>query len=375
MELSGKVVEVVKSLEKPSEPLQPIRPFQPLQPLTHAEHPLRVELEELIDGVIKNVELRMENADWVRDPVLKKRFRTIVSARLRDVRDAAETKEMLMRSVKVGGLGITPPAPPLTLKGGTGGVADAVVEIIEKAFGEFQTKWKTVEENKRQEWLKKQQERAGGDENRLKKEEADLEARYRKLAGQQAIAAKPARAVEPASPVTAQTARQPQTVSRTASLSIPPKAQIPISRPSTMPPAQISQPVALPPKSYPSPPRPSGKITDVRPAPKLLGPLEELSSLTLKDFRRLGTAPQEAVQKISSKIEFLGRESLTRKMQGIAAWQKSPLYQQYSSIMRQSLKDRTSPEATLARFAGQGQETLTKEEWYAIMELNQKLRF
>jgi len=138
----------------------------------------------------------------------------------------------------------------------------------------------------------------------------------------------------------------------------------------------ISPPQPRAPKPYIPTPKPPQKITDIRPAPKQLGPVEEIGSLTLEDFRRIpGNTSHERVANIISKIDFLGKESLARKMKGIEAWRISPLNQLYFQVVQASLGERISPEAVLKKWGEAGKQTLTEDEFHAIMELNQKLRF
>ena len=120
-----------------------------------------------------------------------------------------------------------------------------------------------------------------------------------------------------------------------------------------------------------APPPPVGKITDVRSVPKALGPIEELGTITIEDLRRLpGANIAEKTQKIAGKIELLGRESLVRKSQGLEAWKRSPLNQLYGKVVHETIVRRISPEEFLKQAP-----LLTAEEFHAIMELNQKLRF
>lgn len=45
----------------------------------------------------------------------------------------------------------------------------------------------------------------------------------------------------------------------------------------------------------------------------LTGPVEELQSLTLATFRRLGNSPTEQADKLLEKINLLERDSVTKK--------------------------------------------------------------
>ena len=124
----------------------------------------------------------------------------------------------------------------------------------------------------------------------------------------------------------------------------------------------------------PLPPKPPGKVTDIKPVPKLIGPLEELKSLTLVDFRRLGTSPEEATAKVVAKITFLKQESIMRGTSAVDAWRSSPLNQLYLQVLNEALIGGVSPETVLTRSQG-GTSVLTLNEFHAIMELNKKLRF
>ncbi|OGL93144.1 hypothetical protein A3H11_00215 [Candidatus Uhrbacteria bacterium RIFCSPLOWO2_12_FULL_47_10] len=296
-------------------------------PVSHEEHPLRVELEEVIDRVIENVkaELRVAPAAEAQlfggDSLLQKRFRTIVSSRLRDVRDTLETREMLNRNKRIGGLEISE--------------LDVirVMKIIEKAFGEFQGKWKALEAKRIEEWKKKQAEDAGRrDEESRKKEEQELEERYSRLTGgiyksQLPISKQIPIPKEIPKPKVEIPKKEPQVnavkniVRDQVTAAGATRDQVTTMK-TVLPPATPSSTT-----SYILRSTPSSKVTDVRMAPKFVGPIEELAILTLEDFRRLAGTSQERAQKIVSKIEFLQKESIVRRAQGIEAWRKSPLNQ------------------------------------------------
>ncbi|MDO8505883.1 MAG: hypothetical protein Q7S48_04890 [bacterium] len=379
--------------------------------VSHSEHPLRIELEELIDQVVQKCvasgfipdmggtpdaseqsSVRGRQGAALQDrESLQKRFRTIVSARLRDVRDSSETREMLMRAQKVGGMGLPPPPPsPLNPPSGrgeklrTGGeIVDLIIEIIEKAFKEFKAKWKDQEEKKRIALREKQtQERSEREGQKVKQEEEGLEERYNRLTGGNSKPALPAgRSKEVA---TAPPAGGSLAMTKSKALPPPPPLQstqvAPLAKPKPVILAASKQ--VVPQKSFvPSVEQSSvslrsGKVTDIRSAPKLVGPIEEIGSLRLEDFRRFPEPDAQArAQKIIEKIELLGKESLVRRSQGLEAWRSSPLNQLYGQILGTALSKRSSPQVILEELATAGKTTLTLDEFRAIMELNQKLRF
>ena len=122
----------------------------------------------------------------------------------------------------------------------------------------------------------------------------------------------------------------------------------------------------------------TGKIRmdDVKFTPKTLTPVDELATISLKKFRYLGSTAAERAQKIKEKIDLLSEYGYSKRLQGINAWRHSPLNSLYLKIGQLSI-DRGQPaEQILAEAAQQGEEdTLTLDEFKAILTLNQQLRF
>jgi len=111
------------------------------------------------------------------------------------------------------------------------------------------------------------------------------------------------------------------------------------------------------------------KVEDVAYTPKLFTPVDELSSLSLQDFRRLAKDPVSAAQKILDKIDLLAQESMQKRGQGVAALKSSALYNAYSKIMNQSMME-GRPFAQVVS----GQDNITMPEFEAIMDLNRRLK-
>ena len=121
--------------------------------------------------------------------------------------------------------------------------------------------------------------------------------------------------------------------------------------------------------------QPKPTVSDVMSSPRrLTGPVEELGSLTLQDFRRLSKSPQEAILKIRDKLDLLKDESFESKVAGIRAWRNSVVNRLYLDALRQSLVGRPVNEVLSEMAKGNG-EALTKPEFDVLMELNRKLRF
>jgi hypothetical protein len=111
------------------------------------------------------------------------------------------------------------------------------------------------------------------------------------------------------------------------------------------------------------------RVEDVKFTPRLYGPIEELASFTIADFRRLSKDPQEAIEKLKAKLNLLEDESLVKKVEGIKALKKSPLYKIYADIMNQAINQGKSFEQVI-----EAMDKLTLPEFKAIMELNKNLK-
>lgn len=76
------------------------------------------------------------------------------------------------------------------------------------------------------------------------------------------------------------------------------------------------------------------------PADVEMGPVEEFRSVTLEEFRRLSSNPEEAAKRLYQKMSNLKDESFVWYLDGIAAYHNSPLYLEYMAAVSQSLVER-----------------------------------
>lgn len=125
------------------------------------------------------------------------------------------------------------------------------------------------------------------------------------------------------------------------------------------------------------PQTPNGKadVKDITYKPRLIGPIDELRTLTLVDFRRLSRDAQVAVDKIHAKVELLGEESFEKKVKGILAWRASEVNQLYAALLNESLTSSKPIKKVFESRASRKEITLTMDEFHAIMNLNRQLRF
>ncbi len=117
------------------------------------------------------------------------------------------------------------------------------------------------------------------------------------------------------------------------------------------------------------------RLEDVRYVPKLVGPLEELKEMTMVDFRRLDQNPEVASAKVQEKMRLLERESITKKIAGIKAWQESEVYKLYLEISRESMNQGASVSQVIASRISSGKPSLTEAEYQALVKLSRSLRY
>lgn len=102
--------------------------------------------------------------------------------------------------------------------------------------------------------------------------------------------------------------------------------------------------------------------------PKLLGPAEELSAITLEDFRRFGATVDARTSALMKKFTELQKESFLLYLKGVSAWRESPLYQKYIGVIQSALTAHETIDAACAHMVGK--DDLTKEEIMAIIRIN-----
>jgi hypothetical protein len=101
-----------------------------------------------------------------------------------------------------------------------------------------------------------------------------------------------------------------------------------------------------------------------------MGPIDELRTCTLTDWRRLGTTSVLAGDQMWKKFSELQQESFVLFLDGVRAWHDSPLYHMYLDV----LADAFSKGVAIDEYLGKGTpDTMKPEEWLAILALNNRL--
>ncbi|HEX9679688.1 MAG TPA: hypothetical protein VGA08_03650 [Candidatus Saccharimonadales bacterium] len=303
-------------------------------PVTPTGEPLNVT--EDVDAVIRRSELK------ITDPLAQTRLERIIEARFRGVRNSIQTREILIDSPLVGGLGLEPAQ------------ADQLLRLINEQAGSLHDRHR---------------------QTMTRQDFADLRAEAEQLLSGSGV--KP---TEP--PVLKFPAKdsEPQALPSHVRAESRPGTSRPIS-PAVVSQSKPSQPPVAP-KIAQRPLTPLApnvgkpqRIQDVKFRPRLTGPAEELRSLTLEDFRHLAPEPLAAAEKILEKIDLLEQDSFAKRVEGIKAWKESSLNRLYLKLGDQSMESKKSIAELIAQSPTTAQPTLTSEEFDAIMDLNSSLRY
>ncbi len=167
---------------------------------------------------------------------------------------------------------------------------------------------------------------------------------------------------------------------------IKPSAQVAPIKPISNPiPAPISTPISTPisaplkastvNRQAPTPSSSRPHVQDIKPMPKIMGPIEELQFLDLVNFRRLGKTPEEITTKIFAKIQLLERDGYDKMILGIKAWRQSPVNRLYLQMVSEALKKGLVIKELVLALEKEKKEVLSMAEIEAIISLNSKLVF
>jgi len=148
------------------------------------------------------------------------------------------------------------------------------------------------------------------------------------------------------------------------------------TKPLTPPARTMAKPPIVKPTTSPAPGTVRPTISDVRPAQRVLaGPLEELEYMTLEDFRKLGRNESEIREEVLERIALLADQSLVKKIQGVKAWRKSPVFKMYLMLSLAGIQEGKEVVRVIEDKQIKHEDCLTLSEFEVINELNSKLRF
>lgn len=127
--------------------------------------------------------------------------------------------------------------------------------------------------------------------------------------------------------------------------------------------------------SVPPDKKTGGKFTDVKFQKRLLGPVEEIASLTAVEFRRLSSDPNEAVHKLLDKLELLEKIAYEERIKGVKAWRLSGVNKLYILMTEEALANGLSIAEVAARRRNAGEDSLSPKEVNAIVKMNKAIKF
>jgi hypothetical protein len=335
------------------------------------------------------------------DEAMQKRIKTVIGNRLRDVRDQMETLETMVQPKELGGLSLSQDA------------ARALLTAIQASLKEVHDTHAEQTQDEKAQWVRTERlKEAEAPAKEAAADRSELENMFQSIVAKSAKAQHKIQSAASATPPAAQSAPGVPTpglqgTAPKAPVVAPPNLPVadtnpvpPDLRPPAVPPLPLpaSATVVTPPMTMPTKPpltlvrpmpgepvRPPStlrgpgqterpRMEDVKAAPRLTGPVEELRALTVIDFRRLSKDPKEASMKVKDKIDLLAEQSYTHRTEGISAWSASEVVQTYLDLMRESLNGIPLTAAIAARQSAK-KPFLTQEEFQAVSELSRQLRY
>ncbi len=310
--------------------------------------------------------------DKPRDEYLQNRIKNVISSRLRDVRNPQELLSLLQRDTKVGGVGLNREQ------------AQAIADVIEKAYSDFHQTIKNEEKSKLEKQLAEQKRKIEERRKREAEEHAKWyqekikakqtqEAEQKQLA--EALKVGFAKQMTPSNPImeanTAVEKKQYGDLVR-----VPESAKVKSLRKEPGVAAAVAQkPIKVSKASIKMEVTPKTMVDGVSSAPKLSGLSGELAGVTLAQFRRMGAKPEDAIKKVLDKLETLQQDSFENKVSGIRAWQESPLMKMYLGLVMESFKNKKPLVEIAEEKRKAGEDTLTRDEIEALITLNNQLHF
>lgn len=336
--------------------------------------PLSLHQSELVQAVLgaESLQDRSEN--------LQKRWKMIVEARIGGARDAAKTRAMLELSEAGGGLGLS------------ASEAVRLANLLEQTASGFEKRREEFSAMEKKESIKNQA--AGimaGPEASDKKTQAQLNERFVSMFGKGAVEEmrrETHREIE--SPEKAHPGEESR--SHVAPINLNPRMPAAPQAPSAPSvPASMQEPKYVPkvpdklralidaenpifPVKTPAAPV-QKKSADIRPGMKLIGPVDELRTMSLVDFRRLSNDVTVRIQKIRSRIEVIAEDGPHEKIRAIQAFEQSDPVRLYREILKRSLIEQKSTEVLCEEYKKQGKEFLDLDEIAALRQFLTQIRY
>lgn len=343
-----------------------------------ATAPLSLHQNELVQAVLAAEPLSDRSED------LQKRWKMIVEARIGGARDAAKTRAMFELSEASGGLGLS------------AAEAGRLANLLEQTAGSFEKRREEFSAIEKTERVNNQAAAIlAGPEAGDRKTQAELNQRFVAMFGKGAVEEmrrETHREIE--SPEKAHPGESSRSHVAPINLNPAPPAVAPQSAPAPQAPAAPANTEA--PKYVPKVPDKlralidadspifplkalaapvQKKSADIRPGMKLIGPVDELRTMSLVDFRRLSNDVSVRIQKIRSRIEVIAEDGPQEKIRAIQAFEQSDPVRLYREILKRSLIEQKSTETLCDEYKKQGKEFLDLDEIAALRQFLTQIRY
>jgi len=262
-----------------------------------AFHPAIPTISQKRTGQVEEV---MRNKGFQAPQQLVDRLRSVIQLRLKDIRSEEETKDVLARSVKEGGLGLTDPQAETVVRL----CADAVEKEIKKEVAVYHEPGVPATATPFNVFVRGEGQSSpltGGFKGGV-------------VPSNDSMSLTP-----PYPPHRGETENQIRRQTRSILNSQPVKKVV---------------------------------VNDITAPPLEMGPIEEIRYMNLTEFRRLSSNPAEAASRLRQKILTIKDESFLMYMDAREAWRQSPLYTQYLKKVIEAITKRKSLSSVLGEPAG-----------------------
>ena len=337
------------------------------------------DLDEKIDQVLRQADIRFGSQ------VLADRFKQIIKTYLKGIRGKVEVRSALTRSLEDGGLGFDQESADQILLIASGILAGKSAPQIKapvriavpedqarglKTIGARDVDYdlaalarRKIDENKKQ-CIPNFGERLRADIQKLDTAH-ELPAPAASLPPLTPAVVSEVPAREKAEAIWKQVAlKRKKTVDGLAPINTSPQKLLPTS------PAKTEVQKRVPTLNTSRP-----RLEDVKTISRVMGPIEELKYLNLTNFRRLGKNGAASAAKILEKLKLLEDERYSKKLEGINAWRQSPTNKIYLIIGQASISQNKPIDVIIKERQAAGLETLSTEEFEAVLGLNRQLRY
>jgi len=298
------------------------------------------------------------------DDNLKKRFNSICSSFLKGIRNEKKTKELFIRSTKVGGLDYSENTAERIITSLKENKSQAFQQPPKDKSAKDRFVAKSEKEAKQKPPTPREAlEKAMADKKVIKsKEEVKQEKSEAEIAKDIKSAVKKEESKEREEEKKEPLQREPQELKKE-----PNKIEFKEEKKS-----QKRNPISV---SRPASVRGKKKIEDIKSKKKLQGPVDELRDINLLDFSRLGSEKVSAVEKIYEKLNLLKEDSFSKYSKGVKAWRDSEVYKLYLDMGRSSMESQKTIREIIQERKKNDQPYLSEKQFNEIVDLNKKLSF